>query len=177
MSSNPTSTEATADDVPAVASPSRILEFVAAAAALAFFVVLLMFTLQLELRREPTPGQIDARQWPLMLAVLGIVLAATRLGIALVRPPDPRDDLEPIRSGGYLRLGITIALTLGYVWLWGIREQLDLGVPLFLIITPLLLATLVASYGSRSWKAIALYPVLLTGFAYLLFHTLLRIPL
>lgn len=177
MSSNPTAAEAPPEDASGVATPSRLLEILAAALALAFFIVLLILTLQLELRREPVPGQIDAKQWPTMLAVFGITLAAVRLAIAFLRPPDPRDDLEPIREGGYLRLGITIALTLGYVWLWGIREQLDLGVPLFWIITPLLLATLVAGYGSRSWKAIVLYPVLLTAFAYLLFHTLLRIPL
>lgn len=165
-----------ADDA-ATAPPSRILEIVAAIAALVFFALLLTLSFQVELRREPVPGQIDARQWPIMLGVLGIALAAIRLGIAGLRPPDPRDDLEPIRPGGYLRLGITIVLTLGYVWLWGGREQIQLGFPLFWLITPLLLAALVTSYGSRGWKAIVLYPVLLTAFAYLLFHTLLRIPL
>lgn len=176
MSSTPLTPDAPAEEA-LTATESRVLEIVAAAVALAFFIVLLVLSLQLELRREPVPGQIDARQWPAMLGILGITLAAIRLGIALLRPPDSRDDLEPIREGGYLRLGITIVLTAGYVSLWGAREQIQLGFPLFWLITPLMLAALVATYGSRNWKAIVLYPVLLTAFAYLLFHTALRIPL
>lgn len=159
------------------ASPSRKLEIIAAAVALVFFIFLLGLATQIELRREPVPGQIDARQWPIMLATLGIVLALVRLAIAFLRPPDSRDDLEPIRAGGFQRLGITLALTLGYVAVWTFREQIHLGIPVFLIITPLFLAALVASYGGRSWRSLILYPLLLTGFAYLLFHTALRIPL
>ena len=176
MTTDPATTGPTAEDA-VTASPSRRLELAAAVIALAFFTVLLVLATQLELRREPVPGQIDARQWPIMLGVVGIGLSAWRLAISLLRPPDSRDDLEPILSGGYPRLAITLLLTLGYVAGWAVREQVHLGFPLFLLITPLFLAALVASYGARNWKPLVLYPVLLTGFAYLLFGTLLRIPL
>lgn len=159
------------------AAPSRRLEVFSAATALAFFAVLLVLATQIELRREPAAGQIDARQWPIMLAVLGLVLALARLGISVLRAPDARDDQEPIQPGGFARLALTLLLTLGYVTAWALREQVQLGFPLFLLTTPLFLAALAAGYGARRWQPLVLYPALLTGFAYLLFGTLLRIPL
>lgn len=175
MTTDPTTTAAAEDAVSA--APSRRLELASAVVALAFFAVLLVLATQLELRREPVPGQIDARQWPIILGILGIALSLWRLAISLLRPPDSRDDLEPIRAGGVTRLALTLLLTLGYVAGWAVREQVHLGFPLFWLITPLFLAALVATYGARNWKPLVLYPVLLTGFAYLLFGTLLRIPL
>ena len=162
-----------------VAQPSRRLEIVAAAVALLFMAVYLVLVLQIDLRRETGAGQIDARSWPTMLGVLGVVIAAWRLVYAFVRPPADRDDLERLQKGGMRRLISTIALTVVYLALWQVRSIVAFGynIELFVFITPFFLFALLYVYGARSWKTFVLFPVITTAFIYVLFGMLLRIPL
>jgi len=162
-----------------VAQPSRTLEIVAAAIALVFMTVYLVLVLQIDLRRETGAGQIDARSWPTMLGVLGVVIAAWRLIYAVVRPPAERDDLEKLQKGGMRRLVSTIVLTVIYLALWQVRSVVAFGynIELFVFITPVFLFGLLYVYGARSWKTFVLFPVITTAFIYVLFGMLLRIPL
>jgi energy-converting hydrogenase Eha subunit E len=162
-----------------VARPSRWLEIAAAGVALVFMAAYLILVLQIDLRRESAPGQIDARFWPTMLGVLGVVIAGWRLVYAMVRPPADRDDLERMQRGGMRRLVLTVALTVVYLALWELRAVIAFGYSfnLFVFITPVFLFALLYIYGARSWKTFVLFPVITTAFIYVLFGMLLRIPL
>lgn len=160
-------------------APSRGIEITAAVVAVGFTAVMLYLSLNITLRAEARPGQMDARFWPTILATVGVVLALWRLGIALLRPADERDELEAIQQGGYTRLLTTLALTLGYVAVWNLGSISLLGyrIQLFPFITALLFGILVWVYGGRKWTAVILYPAAMTALIYVLFGTLLRIPL
>lgn len=166
-------------DADSVARPSRALEITAAAAALIVMVAFLILVQQIELRQESAPGQIDARFWPTLLGVLGVIIAARRLVFTFVTQPTDRDDLEVIRPGGMRRLALTVVLVIAYLTLWRLRsvEAFGYNINLFVFITPVLLAVLLYIYGARSWKAFAIYPIATTAFIYMIFGTLLRIPL
>lgn len=161
------------------ATPSKPLEIVVALVATIFMGVMLYLSLNIELRMEAKPGQIDAGFWPAMLSILGLALAVWRLGIALFRPPDERDDVERIQEGGYKRLAITLGLMIVYVAAWSVGSISLMGyrIQLYPIITALLFMILVWVYGGRKWTALILYPVAMTALIYFLFGTLLRIPL
>jgi len=162
-----------------VAKPSRRLEIAAAVVALVVMAVYTVLVLQIDLRREGAPGQIDARSWPTVLGILGIVIALWRLVVAVTRAPIDRDDLEKQQPGGIRRLALTLVLTVVFMALWQIRAVIAFGysINLFVFITPLFLFGLLWIYGARTWKALILYPVITTAFIYVLFGTLLRIPL
>ncbi len=160
-------------------APSRTMEIAVAALGLLLMVVVLVLARQIELRREAGPGQIDARFWPTVLAWAGFVAAAWRLVVVLVRPADERTDLERVRGGGLGRLALTVLATAAFVAVWNLREVVLLGYELrvFPYACPLLLAGLVWLYGGRTWTSLLLFPVLTTVLTYLVFGTLLRIPL
>ncbi|MGO4690335.1 tripartite tricarboxylate transporter TctB family protein [Glaciibacter sp. 2TAF33] len=166
-----------------VAQPSKKLEIMVAGGALLFNVVLLIASQSIELRRAADAGQIDARFWPTILAALGISLALWRLVIALVGAPDERDDLERVQPGQLNKLLISLALTAGYLGVWSWKTAtlalfgLVIGFKLFVIATPFYLAALLFLFGARGWKTLVIYPVVTTGFIYLLFGQLLRIAL
>jgi hypothetical protein len=166
-----------------VARSSKAMEIIVAAVALLFNVLFLIAAQSIELRREAGPGQIDARFWPSVLATIGILLAAPRLIITLIRPADERDDLE-IRSPGQSgKLLLTLALTAGYLGVWSFKTAtlhlfgLVIGFKLFVIATPVYLAALLWVFGARRWKTLVIFPVVTTAFIYLLFGQLLRIAL
>lgn len=160
-------------------APSRTVEIAAALLALIFTGIMLYLSFAITLRAEARPGQIDARFWPIVLSSIGMTLAAWRLGIAILRPADERDDLERMQAGGFSRLLITLALTLGYVAVWnfGAISLMGYRIQLFPIVTALLFGILVWVYGGRKWTALILYPIGMTALIYVLFGTLLRIPL
>ena len=166
-----------------VAAPSKAMEITVAVVALAFNIAFLIGALNIELRQEAGPGQIDARFWPTILAVLGIVLSAWRLLVSSIRPPDDRSDLEATQPGTRGQLLITLLLTLGYLGVWSLKVitfhvfGLVIGVKIFILATPIFLAALLFIFGSRSWKAIVIFPIVTTAFIYLLFGQLLRIAL
>lgn len=168
-----------ADAAESPPAPSKTMEIVVALAGALFMVGALVLAQQIELRREAGPGQIDAQFWPTLLALAGLAAALGRLVIVLLRPADERDDLERVRSGGPLRLAITTALTIGFIAVWELREVVLLGYELrvFPYACAILLAALAWVYGARTWKSLALFPLLTTGLIYGLFGTLLRIPL
>jgi len=159
--------------------PSRALEVSFAVIALAVCVTYLTLGTQIDLRQEAAPGQIDARFWPLVLGTIGIAVSVALLVIAIVRPPANRDDLERIQQGGVLRVAVTCALTLGYVALWSVSSVVALGyrIELFPFVTAIYMFVLLLLYGLRNWIGLIVYPLAVTGFIYVLFGMLLRIPL
>lgn len=161
------------------ATASRPLEIAFAAIALALTAGYLYLGTQIPLRQEAAPGQIDARFWPLVLGTAGVAVSVALLAIAIVRPPQPRDDIERIQPGGVLRVVLTCVLTLGYVGLWIIGSIVAFGyrLELFPVITAVYLLLLMLLYGQRRWLGLVLYPVAVTGFIYVLFGMLLRVPL
>lgn len=160
-------------------APSRAMEIAVAVAGAVLMGTALVLAQQIELRREAGPGQIDARFWPTLLAGAGLVAALGRLVVVLLRAADPRDDLERIRSGGPLRLGLTLVLTIAFIAVWELREVVLLGYELrvFPYAAALLLAALAWLYGARTWQSLLLFPVLTAALTYGLFGVLLRIPL
>ncbi|MFK5689157.1 tripartite tricarboxylate transporter TctB family protein [Ornithinimicrobium sp. LYQ92] len=165
------------DDTPP--APSRAMEIAVAVAGAVLMGTALVLAQQIELRREAGPGQIDARFWPTLLAGAGLAAALGRLVIVLLRAADPRDDLERIRSGGPLQLGLTLVLTIAFIAVWELREVVLLGYELrvFPYASALLLAALAWLYGARTWQSLLLFPVLTAALTYGLFGVLLRIPL
>lgn len=159
--------------------PSRLMEIVAAAASLAFMVLVLVLSINISLRSEAAPGQIDARFWPTVLSITGVVLALAQLIIALVRPAPERDDIDQIGPGGYRRVAATVIATVLFIVVWNIGTVIAFGyrIQLFPIAAVLLLAGLIALYGARSWKAYVFFPIPMAMLAYVLFHVVLRIPL
>ncbi len=159
--------------------PSRALEVSFAVIVLAACVTYLALGTQIELRQEAAPGQLDARFWPIVLGTLGIAVSVALLVIAIVRPPTDRNDLERIRHGGVLRVVVTCVLTLGYVALWSAASIVAFGyrIELFPIATAIYMFLLLLLYGLRNWIALVVYPLAVTGFIYVLFGMLLRIPL
>lgn len=174
---------ATVDSVPidADAPPraSRALEVVFAVIALAVCVTYFTLGTQVELRREAAPGQIDARFWPVVLGTIGIGASVALLVAAIVQPPAIRDDLERIQRGGALRVVVTCVLTLSYLAIWSASSIVVLGyrIELFPFATAIFMFLLLLVYGLRNWIGLIVYPLALTGFIYVLFGILLRIPL
>lgn len=158
---------------------SRTMEVLLAAGALVLMAVLLVLASQIELRREAAPGQIDARFWPTVLGWTGVVVAAWRLVVTLTSSPDEREDLERVQDGGPVRLLLTLAAAVAFVAVWNVRDVVAMGyeVKVFPVAAVVLLVGLTWVYGGRGWKALVLFPVATTALIYVLFHTLLRIPL
>lgn len=161
------------------ATPSRALEISFAVVALAVTVGYLVLTTQIPLRREAAPGQIDARFWPMVLAVTGIVVAILLLVFAITRPPSDRDDLERIQSGGVVRVVTTLVISIAFIALWSLGSVILFGYRLevFPIAAALLMAGLMLVYGHRRWLSLIIYTASLTAFIYVVFGMLLRIPL
>lgn len=157
---------AEADHAP-LARPSRRLEIVCAAIAVAGSGALFLLARAIEVRNET--GGIDPRWWPELLGLGGLALGVLLLVAAVLRPPFDRDDLEAATRQGWFRVGLAVALSVAFVLLWPV-----LG---FLVVTPVFLVAATYLFGGRGWKTLIVFPVLMTGFIYLLFHTLLKVPL
>ncbi|WP_052436505.1 tripartite tricarboxylate transporter TctB family protein [Georgenia sp. SUBG003] len=122
---------------------------------------------RIEVRNET--GGIDPRWWPELLGAAGLALGVLLLVVAILRPPFNRDDLEAATRQGWLRVGIAVGLSIAFVLLWPV-----IG---FLVATPVFLVVATYVFGGRGWKTLVLFPVLMTAGIYLLFHTLLKVPL
>lgn len=179
MSEPTTTAEAVTDYREGAPAPSRTMELLVAAVAVVLMVVVLVLAHQVELRREAGPGQIDARFWPTVLGWAGLAVSVWRLGVAWLREPDEREDLERLQPGGIPRLLATLAIGVAFVLVWGLREVVALGYELqvFPYACLAMLVALVWLYGGRGWKALVLFPVVTTALIYVLFGTLLGIPL
>lgn len=161
-------TPSTTDFAPELAAaPSRRLEITTAAVALAASVGGFALAQSIELRTET--GGVDPRWWPTLLSLVAGSLSIVLLVIAIFRPPFDRSDLEVSSRQGWVRLGAALVCGILYIVLWQLAG--------YLIATALFLAALLWVFGGRGWKTLILFPVLTTAFTYLLFHTLLKVPL
>jgi hypothetical protein len=174
-----TSTEVAAGDEYQGASSSRALEIAFGVVALAFSAGYLALSTQIHLRREAAPGQIDARFWPMVLGVTGVVVAIAILVIAITRPAPGREEIERIQSGGVLRVIVTLVIAAVFIALWSLGSVILFGyrIEVFPIAAALLMASLMLVYGHRRWLSLIIYTVAVTAFVYVVFGMLLRIPL
>ncbi len=159
--------------------PSRALEIVAAAVAVAFCAGYLGIATRIPLRDESGGAAMDARTWPTVLGVAGLAVSLVLLVVAITRQAPTRDDLERISRGGPLRVVLTIAVSAAFIALWGVQSIVMLGyrIQLFPVIAALYLLALLLLFGHRRWISLIAYPVGLTAFIYVLFGIVLRIPL
>jgi hypothetical protein len=161
------------------APASRPLEIAFGVVALAFTSGYLYLATQIPLRREAAAGQIDARFWPMVIAVTGVVIALAVLAVAITRPAPTREDLERIQPGGYLRVIATIVIAVVFVAVWSLGSVILFGyrIEVFPIAAALMMAGLMLLYGHRRWLSLIIYSVSVTAFVYVVFGILLRIPL
>jgi len=150
------------------AAPSRILERAVATSVLGLSILGYFGARSVPVANET--GGLDPRWWPANICLVAIALSAILLVVSFRSPPFDRDDLEPISEGGWFRLFSTLLLSTAFVVAWNLTGN-------FVVPCALLLATLVWVYGARGWKTLALFPVVTSGCIYLLFHTLLKVPL
>lgn len=164
---------------PARPAPSRRLELGTAAVAGLLFAVVLYLALSIPIRAEAAPGQIDARFWPTALAGIGLMLSVARLVTSLVAAPERRDDLDPRQPGGLTRVALTLLVTALFIAVWSVGDVIVAGyrIQIFPIVMALYLAILLALHGARGWKPFVFFPIPLALGTYVLFGTLLRIPL
>lgn len=161
------------------APASRPIEIAFGVVALAFSAAFLFLTTQIPLRREAAPGQIDARFWPMVIAVTAVVISLAILAIALTRPAPGREDLERIQPGGVVRVVATLAITCAFIGVWSVSTVILFGyrIEIFPIACAVLLAALMLLYGHRRWLSLIIYSASVTAFVYVVFGMLLRIPL
>lgn len=171
--------ESVSTDGPARPSASRRLELGTAIGACVVFAITLYLARSIPIRMEAAPGQIDARFWPTALAAVGLVFSVARLGVSLVAAPEGREELDPRQPGGLAKVGATLVVTVLFIALWSVGDIILFGyrIQMFPIALALYLAILLALHGARGWKAFVLYPIPLAVGTFLLFGSLLRIPL
>lgn len=159
--------------------PSRVLEITFAAVALGFSVIYLILTLQITLRREAAAGQIDARFFPTVLAIIAIVSSVALLIFACTKQPPSRDDMEARQPGGAIRVGITLVLSILYVSFWSMKSFIIFGYrfEIFPIATVIYMLVLMVLFGHRKLVSLIVFPIAITAFIWVLFGMLLRIPL
>lgn len=167
------------DAEPSRPAPSRALEIGISLGALLVFAGVLVLAQRIPLRTEAAPGQIDARFWPTLLAAVGTTVSVGRLITSLLAAPESREDLDARRPGGFRRVLLTVLATVAFIALWSVGDIILAGYrfQLFPIAMALYLATLLGLHGARGWKPFVLFPIPLTLGTYLLFGTVLRIPL
>ncbi|CAN7504435.1 tripartite tricarboxylate transporter TctB family protein [Microbacterium foliorum] len=161
------------------APASRPLEIVFGAVALAFSAGYLFLTTQIPLRREALPGQIDARFWPMVIAITAVVISLAILALAVTRPAPGREDLDRIQPGGVVRVVATLAITGAFIAVWSLGTVILFGyrVEVFPVAAAVLMAALMLLYGHRRWLSLIIYSASVTAFVYVVFGMLLRIPL
>lgn len=161
------------------APASRPLEIVFGFVALAFSAGYLFLATQIPLRREAAPGQIDARFWPMVIAVTAVVISLAVLAVAVTRPAQGREDLDRIQPGGVTRVVATLAIAGVFIAVWSLGTVILFGyrIEVFPVAAALLMAGLMLLYGHRRWLSLIIYSVSVTAFVYVVFGMLLRIPL
>ena len=115
-------------------------------------------------------GDVDPRWWPTLVCTITLALSLLLTVVSFTKPPFDREDLEVTNRGGWIRLMWTVILSTLYIVAWTITGN-------FVVPSVLLLAALMWIYDGRGWKALLIYPVVTVTFIYLLFHTLLKVPL
>ena len=150
-----------------VAKDSRRLEVICATIAVAGSGALLLLARSIEVRTEA--DGIDPRWWPQVLGLTGLALGIILLVLTLARPPFSRADLEAATRQGWIRTVAAVGLTVVYILVWPAAGFLLATAPFLVAVTYL--------FGGRGWRTLVLFPVLTTAGIYLLFHTLLKVPL
>lgn len=150
------------------AKPSRRLEQGIASVLVALSIIGLLGSRAIAVRTET--GGIDPRWWPTVMCAITLVLSVALLVVALTKPPYDREDLEVSNRGGWYRLLCTIVVATLYIVAWTLTGN-------FVIPSVILLVVLMWVYDGRGWKALVVYPLGTVAFIYLLFHTLLAVPL
>jgi len=150
------------------AKPSRKLEVAIALSLVALCVLGIIGSRLIAVRTET--GGIDPRWWPTVMCGVALALSLLLTVIAFTRPPFDREDLEVTNRGGWVRLAWTIVLSALYIVAWTLTGN-------FVIPSVILLAALMWVYDGRGWKALVIYPIVTVAGIYLLFHTLLKVPL
>lgn len=149
------------------ARPSKPMEVAVAAVALAGFAVVFLLARGIELRVET--GGIDPRWWPQVLGATGAALSAVLLGRAVVGAPARREGVQEATRDGRVRTVLVVALAALYVVAWPLAG--------FVVATPVFLAAGAYLFGGRGWAALLAFPVGLTALLYLLFRSVLEVPL
>jgi len=150
------------------AKPSRRLEQAIASVLVLLSIIGILGSRAIPVRTET--GGIDPRWWPTVMCAITLVLALALLVVSLTKPPYDREDLEVSNRGGWYRLLWTIVVATVYIIAWTLTGN-------FVIPSVLLLVVLMWVYDGRGWKALVVYPLVTVAFIYLLFHTLLKVPL
>jgi putative tricarboxylic transport membrane protein len=159
--------EAEAPAASASARPSRWLEIAVATAAVGLTGAVYLLGGAIDLRVEQ-PG-MNPRSWPQLLGGLGFGLSVILLVTALVRPPQPRSDLDASTRPGWQRLLLTVGATLAFLAAWP-----ALG---FVFTAPVFIAAITAIGGGRGIRALLIYPIVMAALIYALFNLLLKVPL
>ena len=118
---------------------------------------------------QDTAG-FEPRTWPTIISALALALSILLAVVVYTRPPFERDDLEITTRPGWYRFGATVLLSALFILAWDLSEN-------FVVPCAVMLVVLVWIYDGRGWKALLAFPVLLTAFVFVLFDTVLRIPL
>ncbi|QTV80295.1 tripartite tricarboxylate transporter TctB family protein [Microbacterium sp. NIBRBAC000506063] len=107
------------------------------------------------------------RWWPSLLAVTTLLLSGAMIVLAIVKPSF--SDEASVTGNGVLRLLGAIGLIIIYGIVWNFVH--------FIPVTLVLASALTALQGGRGWRALLLFPAVITGVLYVLFGVLLRVPL
>jgi putative tricarboxylic transport membrane protein len=109
------------------------------------------------------------RWWPEGLAFLLLGLSVLHAVLALTRPAAAAERPAAAHRTGVLRLTAMLLSILGYGVLWYYVD--------FRVSTTVLLIALVYLGGGRGWKALLVFPAIVTATLYLLFGVLLKVPI
>jgi hypothetical protein len=150
------------------ARPSRKLERGIAITLVVLSVIGILGSRAMEVRTET--GGVDPRWWPTVMCGVSLALSLLLTVVSFTKPPFDREDLEVTNRGGWIRLMWTVILSALYIVVWTLTEN-------FVIPSVVLLVALMWIYDGRGWKALVIYPIATVAFIYLLFHTLLKVPL
>lgn len=150
------------------ASPSRPLEKAVAFVLVAGSCAALIGARNIEVANET--GGYDPRWWPTIIAVIALLLSLMLGIVAFFRPPFTRDEVDSISDGGWTRLGATAVVTVIFVFGWHLSGN-------FVVPCAFFLGALIWSYGGKGVKTVLVFPVVTTAMIYVLFHTILKVPL
>lgn len=150
------------------AKPSGALERVLALALVAISIAGVIGSRSIDVANET--GGFDPRWWPTIITAISLLLSIMLTVVAFTKPPFDRDDIDAISQGGWYPFTVTVILTSLFVVAWQLTGN-------FVVPCAIMLGALIWAYGGRGWKALLLFPVLTTTLLYLLFHTLLKVPL
>jgi len=115
-------------------------------------------------------GGIDPRWWPTVICAVTLVLSIMLIVVSLTKPPFDREDLEVTNRDGWQRLMWTIILVVLFIMAWKLSGN-------FVVSSVALLVLVMWVNDGRGLKALVFYPLGTVTCIYLVFHTLLRVPL